>query len=82
MPQELKIEVKYLSNTGRAPEEIVSAICQVTNHSVTSCDIYNIYEKPKLKNLAGLSPTESLLIILKASYFVFVQLLATHRSVE
>jgi hypothetical protein len=71
MPQELKTEIKQLSNVGSAPKEIISAIRQATDHPVTAQDVYNIHRKLRLENLAGLSPTESLLAILKDSNYVF-----------
>jgi hypothetical protein len=64
-------EVNQLSATGSAPREIIIAIRQTFGYLLTNPDLYNTRAQLRLENLAGHNPTESLLVILKDSDYIF-----------
>src|SRR5437868_1500774 len=71
MPDNVKKQVEIMFTSGSKPREIISAIRQISDHSVVSHDIYNVRGSLKLKNLAGKTPIEALIVTLKEGLFKF-----------
>src|SRR4051794_18527317 len=72
IPDEVKQRVQQLSASGVPARQIITTIRQSGNHhTVIVDDIYNIRKQLRRENLAGKTPMEALLIMLKDSDWTF-----------
>ena len=71
LPTEVKEQVRGLTASGTAARIVVSTMRMESQQTIIAKDVYNIRAKIRKENLAGKTPIESLIAILKESDYVF-----------
>ena len=71
LPTEVKDQVRGLTASGTAARIVVSTMRMESQQTIIAKDVYNIRAKIRKENLAGKTPIESLIAILKESDYVF-----------
>ena len=69
MPIEVKNPVKQLTAAGVASRQVALVVRQATNHPLIAQDVYNVQKQVRLENLAGKTPMESLVHVVKNSQY-------------